>query len=55
MLFFNIRLKLAEKYEEWLNEPRDFKPANIPQTVIAWLTIEGLLDEDKVIEFINKE
>lgn len=55
MLLFSIRRRLAEKYEEWLNEPRDLKPADIHQTVIDWLTIEELLDEDRVKEFINKE
>lgn len=55
MLLFSIRRKLTEKYEQWLNEPRDFKPANIPQTVIDWLTIEELLDEDRVKEFLNKD
>ena len=55
MLFFSIRRKLADRYEEWLNEPRDFKPADIPQTVIDWLTVEGLLNEERVLEFLNKE
>lgn len=55
MLLFSIRKKLAEKYEEWLNEPRDFQPADIHQTVIDWLTIEGLFDEDRVKEFLNKD
>lgn len=54
MILFSERLKLVEKYEQWLNEPRDFKPYDIPQTVISWLIIEGLLNENKVKEFLNK-
>lgn len=51
MLLFSQRKKLALLYEDWCREEG---VAITPQTVIDFLTLQGLICEEKAKEFINK-
>ena len=51
MLLFNVRNKLAERYENWLKEYPEIK--NCPLSVISFLVSEKLLDEEKVKQFLE--
>lgn len=51
MLLFNKRKRLADMYEEWLKENPIVK--DCPLSVISY--IADLFDEDKVIDFIEKQ
>lgn len=57
MLQFSERHKLANEFNRWLQKCRiheGFEPLESPQTVIDWLVIEKLVDEDKIREFLTK-
>lgn len=47
---FSHRLKLGEAYKKWIKE-NNF--ADTPASVIAYLQIIGVLDEQKALEFVN--
>jgi hypothetical protein len=50
MLLFTARQKLAEQYDLWRKENR---VADCPFSVITFLQSRGLLNEDKVRQYLN--
>ena len=50
MLFFNHRRKLENLFLKWCKENG---VANTPMSVVAFLQINGLIDEDKALEFVK--
>lgn len=51
-LLYSDRHMLGKKFEEWAKEN---KVAIIPESVITWLSMEGLLDESKAKEYLKKD
>lgn len=51
MLFFNHRRRLAMQFESWCKENGILYCA---QSMVAFLQGEGLLDEEKVMEYLKK-
>lgn len=57
MLTYHERRRLTNKFNKWIQKCRiheGFEPLESPQTVIDWLVIEKLVDEDKIREFLTK-
>lgn len=52
MIGFGHRVKLEKMYHEWLKENGVF---DRPVSIIAFLQLKGLLNEDKVLEFLKGE
>lgn len=50
MLFFSHRRKLENLFLKWC---KDTDAANRPMNVVAFLQSNGLIDEDKALEFIK--
>lgn len=57
MLYFSERLKLVEAYENWVVENCStmMKQVAEPALVIAFLMGKGLLDEEKIHQYLKKE
>lgn len=51
MIFFSQRLKISEKYEEWLKQNANV--LDCPLTVITFLEMHSLLNEDAVKKFLG--
>lgn len=51
MLIISHRNKLVKKYKEWLKYIPE--AANQPINMVSFLSMNGLLNEDKVKEFIK--
>lgn len=51
MISFSHRIKLEKDFLEWAKENG---VANVPNSVIAFLQINNLLNEDAVIEYCKK-
>ena len=52
MIFFSQRHKLGKLFEEWAKENNAL---NCPETTITWLYSLGLLNEEKVKEYLKEE
>lgn len=52
MLFFNSRRQLDELYQKFLEENPEVKDCSF--SVISFLVGEGLINEEKALEIINK-
>ena len=53
MIYFSERLKVSKKYEEWLKQNTDV--LDCPLTVISFLEMHSLLNEDAVKKFLEVE
>lgn len=53
MLFFNKRKQLEELYQKFLKENPEVKDCSF--SVITFLVGEGLINEEKALERIDKE
>ena len=56
MLLFSDRKKLEQAYYSYCEEverEQDVKILDCPQSVVTFLMVNGLLNEDKVKEFLN--
>jgi hypothetical protein len=51
MLFFSKRKKLAELYKEWAKK-NNIK--DCPESVIGFLCMNRLIEEEEALAFINK-
>lgn len=51
MIYFNDRLALAKLYDKWVD---DEKISRCPETVISFLQISGLLNEEKAEAFLDE-
>lgn len=57
MLLFSRRKKLAEEYEKWrlcVNRGSGVTILDCPQAVIGFLNANGLLNEEKVLEYLKE-
>ena len=52
ILFFSDRVDLEEKFIAWATENN---VKNCPQSVVAWLQINGLLNIEKCVEFLGDD
>lgn len=50
MITFKERIHLAEQFKLWA---REYNAAPYPESVLAWLQIHDMLDEDKVHQFLR--
>lgn len=50
MISFKNRMCMAKLFMEWA---REYNAVPYPESVIAWLQMHGLLDEEKVYVFLN--
>lgn len=50
MIFFSKRMKLAELYKKWIKENMVL---DCPFSVICFLSIHGLINEEKALNFIQ--
>lgn len=51
MIYFSDRLALAKLYDKWVD---DEKISRCPETVISFLQISGLLNEEKAETFLDE-
>ena len=51
LFLYSDRHKLGKQFEKWAKEN---KAAIVPENVITWLHIEGLLNESKIKEHLKK-
>ena len=58
MLLFSDRKKLEQAYYSYCEEverEQDVKILDCPQSVVTFLMVNGLLNENKVKDFLSKE
>lgn len=51
MLVYSQRKKLEELFHKWAKENG---VAMSPANVVAWLNTNGMIDKDKVVEFLSE-
>lgn len=53
MILFTERLKIAEKYKEWLEQNKQV--LDCPMSVVTFLEINSLLNEKAVKKFLEEK
>lgn len=57
MLLFSKRKELVDRYYDWLQEACDLETGwqakDCPETFVAWLVFNNLLNENKVLEILS--